>query len=118
MLRVSANLEAKANAMRCEALQCITVTLAGSDTKKFWELMTAYFGTAQKQDGEDDDPWDFLDAAPKIPDPLPLTDTETEDEASSVQSTPAGSTSFIAAAAGDPVGIGAKVRVATKGGRG
>ena len=90
LLRVSANLEAKANAMRREALQCITVALAGSDTKKFWELMTAYFGTAQKQD-DDNDPWDFLDAAPAIPEPLPLTETDTEDEAASTKSAPAAS---------------------------
>ena len=90
LLRVSANLEAKANAMRREALQCITVALAGSDTKKFWELMTAYFGTAQKkQDGKDDDPWDFLDAAPAIPEPLPLVETDTEDDAGSTKSAPA-----------------------------
>ena len=88
LLRVSANLEAKANAMRREALQCITVALAGSDTKKFWDLMTAYFGTAQKQDG-DDDPWDFLDAAPAIPEPLPLAETDTEDDAGSSKSAPA-----------------------------
>ena len=50
--------------------------------------MTAYFGTAQKEDGEDD-PWDFLDAAPAIPEPLPLTETDTEDDASSVKSAPA-----------------------------
>ena len=87
LLRVSANLEAKANAMRREALQCITVALAGSDTKKFWDLMTAYFGTAQKQDG-DDDPWDFLDAAPAIPEPLPLAETDTEDDAGSSKSAP------------------------------
>ena len=87
-MRVSANLEAKANALRREALQCITVALAGSDTKKFWSLMTAYFGTAQKEDGEDD-PWDFLDAAPAIPEPLPLTETDTEDDATSVKSAPA-----------------------------
>ena len=89
-MRVSANLEAKANVMRREALQCITVALAGSDTKKFWELMTAYFGTAQKQD-DDNDPWDFLDAAPAIPEPLPLTETDTEDEAASTKSTPVAS---------------------------
>ena len=90
LLQVSANLEAKANAMRREALQCITVVLAGSDTKKFWELMTAYFGTAQKkQDDKDDDPWDFLDAAPAIPEPLPLVETDTEDDAGSTKSTPA-----------------------------
>ena len=92
LLRVSANLEAKANAMCREALQCITVALAGSDTKKFWELMTAYFSTAQKPDG-DNDPWDFLDAAPAIPEPLPLTETDTEDDAGSSKSTPTASTS-------------------------
>ena len=92
LLRVSANLEAKANAMRREALQCITVALAGSDTKKFWDLMTAYFGTAQKQDG-DDDPWDFLDAAPAIPEPLPLAETDTEDDAGSSKSAPAATAS-------------------------
>ena len=92
LLWVSTNLEAKANAMRREALQCITVVLAGSDTKKFWELMTAYFGTAQKQDG-DDDPWDFLDAAPAIPEPLPLTETDTEDDAGSSKSAPAAAAS-------------------------
>ena len=92
LLRVSANLEAKANALRREALQCITVALAGSDTKKFWSLMTAYFGTAQKDDGEDD-PWDFLDAAPAIPEPLPLTETDTDEEVASVQSAPAASAS-------------------------
>ena len=50
--------------------------------------MTAYFGTAQKEDGEDD-PWDFLDAAPAIPKPLPLTKTDTEDDAASVKLAPA-----------------------------
>ena len=116
MLRVSADLESRANSLRKEALQCITVALAGSNTHQFWSLMMAYFGA--NHTGTDDDPWDFLDAAPKIPDPLPVTDTETEDEAASVQSAPAGAISFVAAAARDPVGIGAKVRVATKGGRG
>ena len=65
----------------------MTVALAGSDTKNFWNLMTAYFGTSQKMEGEDD-PWHFLDAAPAIPDPLPLTETDTEDEAGSVKSAP------------------------------
>ena len=73
--------------------------------------MTAYFGA--NHSGTDDDPWDFLDAAPKIPDPLPLTDTETEDETTSVKSAPA-STSFVAPQAeGQPVGVGAKVKVST-----
>ena len=74
LLRVSAELESKANALRKEALQCLTVALAGSDTKKFWDLLTTYFGA--NHTGDQDDVWDFIDAAPPIPRPLPLTDTE------------------------------------------
>ena len=48
----------------------------------------AYFGTNQTGD-EEDDPWSFLDAAPTIPAPLPLTDTETDEETVSVRSAPA-----------------------------
>ena len=88
---MSADLEAKANLLRKESLQCLTVALAGSDTKKFWELLTAYFG-ANHKGNEEDDPWDFLDAAPAIPPPLPLTETESEDEQVSVQSAPVAST--------------------------
>ena len=39
--------------------------------------MTAYFGA--NHTGEEDDPWDFVNAAPEIPHPLPLTDTDTEE---------------------------------------
>ena len=87
MLCVSADLEAKANLLRKEALQCITIALAGSNTKKFWELLVAYFG-ANHKGTEEDDPWDFLDAAPAIPPPLPLTETESDDEKTSVKSAP------------------------------
>ena len=90
LLWVSANLEARANSLRQEALQCLTIALAGSDTKKFWSLMTAYFSTSKKDDG-DDDPWDFLDAAPAIPEPLPLTETDTDDESTLIKSAPAAS---------------------------
>ena len=69
----------RANQLRKEALQCITVALAGSDSKKFFQLMTTYFGANQTGTPEDD-PWDFIDAAPEIPPPLPLTDTESEDD--------------------------------------
>ena len=79
LLRISADLEAKANMLRKEALQCITVALAGSDSKKFFTLMTTYFG-ANQMGTLDDDPWDFLDAAPEIPPPLPLMETDTEDD--------------------------------------
>ena len=49
--------------------------------------MTAYFGANQTGD-EEEDPWSFLDAAPAIPAPLPLTDTEIDEETASVHSAP------------------------------
>ena len=74
--------------MQKEALQCLTIALAGSDTKKFWDLLVTFFRANHKGD-ETDDPWDFLDVAPTIPPLLPLTETETEDETMSVKSAPA-----------------------------
>ena len=103
LLRVSANLEARANSLRQEALQCLTVALAGSDTKNFWSLMTAYFGTSKK-DSEEDDPWEFLDAAPAIPEPLPLTETDTDDETTSIKSAKPAPVSGSATPASKPSG--------------
>ena len=113
---MSADLESLANSLRKEALQCITIALAGSDTHQFWALMTAYFG-ANHTGTEADDPWDFLDAALKIPDPLPLTDTDTEDETASVQSAPGSTSLFVPSVPGEVVGVGAKAKVHTKGGQ-
>ena len=96
LLRVSADLEAKANLLRKEALQSLTIALAGSDTKGFWDLLAAYFG-ANHSGNEEDDPWDFLDAAPAIPPPLPLTETESEDEKASVKSAPVAPTTKVKA---------------------
>ena len=50
--------------------------------------MTAYFGANQTGDDEEDS-WSFLDAAPAIPAPLPLTDAEMDEETVSVRSAPA-----------------------------
>ena len=47
----------------------------------------AFFG-ANHKGLEEDDPWDFLDAAPKIPPPLPLTGTDSDEEKASVKSAP------------------------------
>ena len=96
LLHVSADLEAKANLLRKEALQSLTIALAGSDTKGFWDLFAAYFG-ANHSGNEEDDPWDFLDAAPAIPPPLPLTETESEDEKASVKSAPVAPTTKVKA---------------------
>ena len=87
LLRVSADLEAKANLLHKEALQNLTIVLAGSDTKGFWDLLAAYF-RANHSGNKEDDPWNFLDTAPTIPSPLPLTDTESEDEKILVKSAP------------------------------
>ena len=83
LLRVSAELEGRANVLRKEALQCLTVALCGSDTRKFWELLMAFFGANHK--GDEEDPWDFIDPAPEIPHPLPLTETDSEDEKKKVE---------------------------------
>ena len=81
-------MEARANRLWKESLQCLTIALAGSDTKKFWDLLIAFFGANHKGD-ETDDPWYFFDAAPAIPPSLPLMETETEDETMSVKLAPA-----------------------------
>ena len=81
------------------------MALCGTDTKQFWELLTAYFGANHVD--EEEDLWDFIDATPEIPCPLPLTDTETEDEdkVGSMVSAPAS-----VPASGTPVGVGAKAK--------
>ena len=91
---MSTDLEGRANSLRKEALQCLTLALAGSDTRAFWDLLTTYFGT-NPQAGKDEDPWNFIDGAPAILPPLPLTDTDTEDEAHSIQSAPPASTPVV-----------------------
>ena len=49
LLRLSAELEGWANALRKEALQCLTVALCGTDTKRFWDLLTAYFWETEQE---------------------------------------------------------------------
>ena len=85
------------------------MALCGTDTKQFWELLTAYFGANHVD--EEEDPWDFVDAAPKIPHPFPLTDTETEDKdrvGSTVSAPPS------VPASGTPVAVGAKAKGASQ----
>ena len=60
--------------------------------------------------GDEDDPWDFIDPAPEIPHPLPLTDTESDDKASQIS---AAASSSKAPPAGTPVGEGAKAKGST-----
>ena len=109
LLRVSAELESRANLLRKEALQSLTIALAGSNTKRLWEVLTAYFG-ANHVAGEEEDPWDFLDAAPEIPPPLPLTDTESKEDKVSVASAATTQSAPAAPASGASVGVGAKAK--------
>ena len=76
LFRLAAELEGKAAALRKEALQHLTVALAGTDTKELFTLLVTFFGK-----GTDVDPFSFIDAAPVIKRPLDLTDTESESEA-------------------------------------
>ena len=75
LFRLAGELEGKAAALRKEALQHLTIALAGSDTKELFTLLVTFFGK-----GTDIDPFSFIDAAPIIKRPLDLTDTESETE--------------------------------------
>ena len=72
---LAGELEAKAASLRAEALQHMTIALAGVNCRELFTLLVTFFG---KDTGID--PFSFLDAAPKIPVPLDLTDTESEEE--------------------------------------
>ena len=75
LFRLAAELEGKAAALRKEALQYLTIALAGSDTKELFKLLVTFFGK-----GTDVDPFGFIDGAPVIKRPLDLTDTESDSE--------------------------------------
>ena len=49
LLCLSAKLEGRANALHKEALHCLTVALCGTDTKQFWDLLTAYFRETEQE---------------------------------------------------------------------
>ena len=59
-----------------EALQCLTIALAGSDAVGLREVVTTFFGT--QQDAEH--VWEYIDPKSKVARPLELEDTETEDD--------------------------------------
>ena len=82
LFRLSAELEAKAAALRLEALQHMTIALAGCNCKELFTLLITFFG---KDTGID--PFSFLNGAPKIKPPLDLTDKDTEDETGDASST-------------------------------
>ena len=73
---MAAELEAKAAALRLEALQHITIALAGVNCRELFTLLVTFFGKNTRID-----PFSFLEGAPKISPPLELTDTESEADA-------------------------------------
>ena len=68
-------------ALKQEALQHLFITITGTDCRELWNLLTLFFSK-----GSDHDPFEFLDAAPAIKKPLDLVDTDSDDEASVVDS--------------------------------
>ena len=54
----------------------MTIALAGTDTFGLFQLLTMFFGTGNA----DEDPFNFLDGAPLIKQPLPLTSKSSDDE--------------------------------------
>ena len=96
---LASELESRAAALRLEALQHMTISMAGVDGRELFTLMTTFFGH-----GTDfsEDPFRFLDGAPTIRPPLDLTDMDTDDEEGEKadSSTPASLTPASAASAG------------------
>ena len=72
---MSAKLEGRAAALRSEALQHMTIVLAGVDCKDLWRV--SFFGSNREED-----PFQFLDGAPLIKCPLDLTDMESDEDTS------------------------------------
>ena len=76
LFRLASELESRAAALRLEALQHMTISMAGVDCRELFTLMTAFFGQGTNFA---DDPFAFLDGAPSIRPPLDLTDTDSDD---------------------------------------
>ena len=67
--------------LRLEALQHLTIALAGVDCRELFTLLVTFFGRGSEFQGN---PFNYLDGAPKIHPPLDITDTDTDDGTSAV----------------------------------
>ena len=76
LLRLSSEMESRAASLRIEALQCLTICLAGTDTKGFWDLLVTYFGA----ESDKDEVWGFIDPKSRVARPLDLESTDGESE--------------------------------------
>ena len=94
LLRLSAELEGRAASLRREGLQCLTIALAGTDTKGLWEMLVSFFGTEQDKENV----WDFIDPVSRVACPLDLESTDgDEDQGEVTASTATASTSKVGA---------------------
>ena len=81
MFRLAAELESCAAGLRLEALQHLTIALAGVDCHELFTLLVAFFGQGSKFQ---EDPFNYLDSTPKIQPPLDITDMDSDDEISTM----------------------------------
>ena len=82
-------------ALKREALQHITIALAGTDTCGLFQLLTMFFRTGE----DEEDPFNFLDGAPLIKRPLPLTSESSDDDEDEAASTTSKPSTFTTTAA-------------------
>ena len=75
-------MKSRAAGLRLEALQHLTIALAGVDCQELFTLLITFFGQGSEFQ---EDPFNYLDGAPKIHPPLDITDTDTDDESSVVE---------------------------------
>ena len=80
MFRLANELETRAAGLCLKALQHLTMALAGMDCRELFTLLTTFFGRGTEFQ---EDPFNYLDGAPKIRPPLDLTDTNKEEEEAS-----------------------------------
>ena len=76
LLRLSAELESRAASLRREGLQCLTLALAGTNSKGLWDMLMSFFGT----EADKDDVWSYIDPKSKVARPLDLESTDGEEE--------------------------------------
>ena len=81
LFRLAAELESRAAGLHLEALQHLTIALAGVDCCELFTLLAAFFGQGTEFQ---EDPYNYLDSAPKIRPPLDITDTDSDDEVSTM----------------------------------
>ena len=74
-------MESRAAGLCLEALQHLTIALAGVDCRELFTLLVTFFGRGSEFQ---EDLFNYLDSAPKIHPPLDITDTDTDDETSAV----------------------------------